>query len=53
MKDSIVVRLVAIAGVVVLEVVNMFTLKLDGTMLNLILVALLAMAGYDIVKKTK
>lgn len=51
MKDAIVVRIVAIAGVVIIEIVNLVTLKLDGTMLNLILVALLAMAGYDIIKK--
>jgi hypothetical protein len=45
------VRLMAIAGVVVLEIVNMLVTKYDGTMLNAVLIALLGLAGYDIVKK--
>jgi uncharacterized membrane protein YdbT with pleckstrin-like domain len=47
------VRLIAIAGVIVLEIVNILVTKYDGTMLNAVLIALLGLAGYDIVKKKK
>jgi hypothetical protein len=47
------VRLVAILGVILLEAMNMMTTKYDGTMLNLAMVGLLGLAGYDILKKRK
>lgn len=51
MKDGTLVRIVAILCATAIEIVNLYTLKLDGTLLNLVIVALLGMAGYDVLKK--
>lgn len=47
------IRLVALVGVITIEIVNMFTTRYDGTMLNVVLCGLLALAGYDILKKRR
>lgn len=46
-------RMVAIVGVIFIEIVNMFTTRYDGTILNVVLCGLLTLAGYDILKERR
>ena len=50
MNDGTIVRIVAILCLTAIEIVNSFTTKYDGTLLNLVLLGLLALAGYDYIK---
>ena len=51
MKDSTIVKLTAIAGLVVLEIANMLTMKLDGNILLTIGILIGGLAGYEIGKR--
>ena len=48
MKDSTIVKLTAIVGLVVLEIANMLTMKLDGNILLTIGILIGGLAGYEI-----
>ena len=50
MHDSTIVKIVAIIALVVLEVVNMFTMQLDGNILLTIGAIIGGIAGYEIRK---
>jgi len=52
MKDSTIVKIVAICGLVILEVVNLFTAKIDGNLLLTIGAIIGGIAGYEF-KQTK
>ena len=52
MKDSTIVKLAAIGGLVTLEIVNLLTAKLDGNLLLTIGAIIGGIAGYEI-KKVK
>jgi membrane protein YqaA with SNARE-associated domain len=48
MQDSTIVKIVAIVSLVLLEIVNMFTLKLDGNLMLTIGGIIGGIAGYQI-----
>jgi len=48
MEDSTIVKIVAITGLVILEIVNLFTAKLDGNILLTIGAIIGGIAGYQI-----
>ena len=47
MKDETIVKIVAIASLVILEIINMFTMKLDGNVLLTIGAIIGGIAGYE------
>ena len=51
MEDSTIIKITAIAGLVVLEIVNMLTMKLDGNILLTIGMLIGGLAGYEIGRK--
>jgi len=51
MKEKTIIKLWAITLIAVLEIVNMFTLKLDGTIFSLVLSAISGIAGYELGKQ--
>ena len=53
MNDSTIVKLAAIGGLVILEIVNLFTAKLDGNLLLTIGAIIGGIAGYEFKKVTK
>ena len=51
LEDSTIIKITAIAGLVVLEIANMLTMKLDGNILLTIGILIGGLAGYEIGKK--
>ena len=47
MKDSTIVKIVAICGLVTLEIVNLLTAKIDGNLLLTIGAIIGGIAGYE------
>jgi len=52
MKESTIVKLAAIAAIVILEVVNLLTLKADGNLLLTLGAIVGGIAGYEFGRKT-
>jgi len=52
MKDSTLVKIVAIVAIVILEIVNLLTLKVDGNVLLSLGAIIGGIAGYEFGKKT-
>lgn len=51
MKDSTIVKLTAIVAIVILEIVNLLTAKIDGNVLLSMGVIIGGIAGYEFGKK--
>lgn len=51
MKDSTLVKIVAIASITILEVVNLLTARIDGNVLLTLGAIIGALAGYEYGKK--
>jgi len=52
MKDETIIKLTAILSLVVLEITNMFTMKLDGNVLLTIGAIIGGIAGYEFGRRT-
>jgi len=52
LKDSTIIKIIAILSIVVLEIANMLTLKLDGNVLLTMGAIIGGLAGYEYGKKT-
>jgi hypothetical protein len=54
MKDTTLIKIVAIVSLTILEIVNMFTMKIDGNILLTIGAIIGGIAGYEIgIKRRK
>jgi len=52
MKDSAIVKIVAIVAIVILEIANLLTLKVDGNVLLTLGAIIGGIAGYEFGRKT-
>ena len=53
MRDSVIVKVVAIVSLTILEIANLLTLKIDGGVLLAIGSIIGGIAGYEIGKRSK
>ena len=53
MRESTIVKIVAIIGLVALEIANLFTLRVDGNVLMTISAIIGGIAGYEFGRKAK
>lgn len=51
MKDETIVKIVAIGGLVVIEIVNLLTVRYDGALIGAISSIIGGIAGYEIGKR--
>ena len=51
MKDSTLIKITAIVGLVILEIVNLLTAKIDGNLLMTISAIISGIGGYEFGKK--
>jgi len=51
LKDSTLIKIIAITGLVVLEIVNSLTMKIDGNVLMTISAIIGGIAGYEFGKR--
>jgi hypothetical protein len=53
MEDTTIIKITAIISLVILETVNMFTMKIDGNLLLTIGALIGGLAGYEYAKTTQ